>query len=195
MKKIMFDVGNVILKADHRITHDILKKYGVPEENTQNFYNNPDYMEFSRGRISGNDFYRSIVEKHVKFQLTYEQVVKAHDNHIYEVDSEVLDIVSRLSDIAVLTNTNEWQTLREKELVDLGKYSKKILRSHEMGMLKTDEGCFEKVIKELGIEPDKIIFIDDNRDNIEMAGSAGIECILFTDAKSLEKELKSKRIL
>lgn len=195
MKKVMFDIGNVILKADHRITFGMLKKYGVPEENIQCFYDNDDYREFSRGKISGNDFYRAIVEKHVKFPLTYEQAVEAHDKHIYEVDAEVIAIVSRLFDIVVLTNTNEWQTSRERELVDMEKYSKKIFRSHEMGMLKTDEGCFEKAVEELGVYPENIIFIDDSKDNIEKAKSAGIECILFTDAKSLEKELENKGVL
>ena len=195
MKKAMFDVGNVILKADHKITFDILKKYGVPEENAANFYNNADYAAFSRGKISRKDFYAAIVEKHVRFQLTYEQVVEAHDKHIYEVDTDVMRIVSGLPGIIVFTNTNEWQTNRERELVDLEKYSDKIIRSHEIGMLKADEGCFEKIIKEFELNPSEVIFIDDNKENIEKAMMAGMDGILFTDAKNLERKMKEKHLI
>ncbi len=67
--------------------------------------------------------------------------------------------------------------------------------SYEYGMLKTDEGCFEHIIKDLKILPNETVFIDDCKENVAMARNVGIEGILFSGAKDLEIELKKRGIL
>lgn len=45
------------------------------------------------------------------------------------------------------------------------------------------------------IIPSETIFIDDNKDNIEMANREGIQGIVFQNAKQLEYELKKMQII
>ncbi len=189
MQVIIFDVGNVIIKATHEITMRILGEYGVPEQRRGKFFDNPDYDVYSRGMMTSREFYNRLVETHLKFPLKYEQIVRAHDEHMYAVDSGVAGILEKLwgsgRELAFLTDTNEWQTRREKEMVNLAKYSEKIFRSHETHFLKTDEGCFEHVIKELGGDPASLLLVDDSPEKIEMARKHGLQTIQFLSAEQL----------
>lgn len=194
MKIIFFDVGNVIVKANHNITKKYLESLGVSKENSKNFFNNEDYYDFSRGKISGKEFYERLVSKHLKFDLSYEQIVSAHDMHLYDIDKDVMKIIKKIYsmkkyELGIITDTNIWQTRKEKELVDLSKYCKYIFRSHEMEMKKVDDGFFEKVLDELNVKGSEILFIDDLEVNLKKAKEVGIKTVLFKNGEKLGKEL------
>ena len=194
---IIFDVGNVIIQADHAITHKILQGYGVPKGRAEKFYKAPEYKEFCRGEITGKDFYSALVKKYLKFGLTYGQVVYAHNQHIYAADKNAIEIIKKLSkfDIAFLTDTNKWQTQRERELVDISVFSKTIFRSHETHMLKTDPGLFPYIIKKLKAKPADMLLIDDSPEKVKKAEQNGLRTICFESPNQLEKELKKQKLL
>src|SRR3989338_6993795 len=120
MTMLLFDVGNVIVEADHKITYRILQDYGTPIE--------------------------------------YQQVKDAHDSHLYGIDRAVVAILDRIpkSQLAFATNTNDWQTERERQLIGLTLYSDKIFRSNDIQMLKTDDACFPYIINQLQVESGQI---------------------------------------
>jgi len=125
--------------------------FGVPKELATSFFTVDEYQQFSRGLISGEDFYKALVDNHLKTNLIYDDIVMAHNEHIYEIDNQVVNIIKGLdSEIAILTDTNEWQTNREKELISLTKYSNNIFRFHETHMLKTDVDCFPYIVNKFG---------------------------------------------
>ena len=189
---LLFDVGNVIIDADHAITFKILEGFGVKPENAKLFYSNPQYQEFSRGRINEKEFYSLLIETYLKFSLTYDQVVYAHNQHIYALNKEVKKILDSLSraTLAFATDTNPWQTVRERELIDLRKYTDKIFRSHEIHMLKIDNGLFPYIINNLKEKPSEILLIDDSSEKIEVGKSYGLSTLQFKTAKQLESQLR-----
>jgi len=197
MLTILFDVGHVIIKSDHTITYKILKDHGVSEKNAKTFFTNKAYKDFSRGKINGKQFYQSLVDDYLQTPLSYEQVVNAHHKHIFALDKGVSRILSQLASkkLVFLTDTNAWQTEREKELVDLSIFSKTIFRSHEIHRLKTDPGCFPYIIKQLHCKPEQILLIDDNIKNIHLAQKHGLQTLHFIDAKQLREALKKKGLL
>ena len=67
--------------------------------------------------------------------------------------------------------------------------------SYEYGMLKNDEGTFKYILEKEKIIPSETIFIDDSKENIEMAIEEGIQGIIFENAKQLEYELKKMQII
>lgn len=172
----LFDVGNVIIRADHRVMRDQFTKLGV---NSDNFFKEA-YDEFSRGNLTGREFF-----KELNYPLSYEQVEKAHNDHLLDVDVEVVKLIPK--NVVFLTNTNEWQTRREKELIDLTQYSKRIYRSDEIHFLKTDPGCFPYIINLLGKD---LTLIDDSKENIAAAKKHGLRTHLFTNATNLAKFLR-----
>lgn len=196
MNIILFDVGNVIVKADHEITHRGLQDYGVPRGNAQLFFKNEEYLNFVRGKINGGGFYRALIEKYLKFPLSYRQVKDAHDNHLCGLDEAVVAILDRLpkNRLAFATNTNEWQTERERKLIDLGLYSGRIFRSNdnEIQMLKTDDAYFPHIVDKLQVKAGEIILVDDNLENVLEAKKYGIQTIQFSNAEQLLNELERR---
>lgn len=196
MKFIIFDIGNVIVNADHNITYKRLQEYGIPSDSSRKFFDNDEYKEFSRGNINGRSFYEALI-RYFGTSLTYNQIVKAHNEHLFGIDDNVVSILSRLpkESVVFLTDTNEWQTQRERELIDLTSYSDRIFRSHKIHMLKTDSNCFPHIIKRLGINPEKILLIDDSVEKVLMAQKYGLQTHQFTDSVQLTDYLTSKGIL
>ena len=188
---IIFDVGNVILKANHEITFKILRDLGVSEKRIKTFFKNKDYQEFSRGNINNKKFYQTLVEKYLQHNLSYDQIVNAHNQHIYEVDEEVIKLFQKLSPskLVFLTDTNTWQTDREKELINLLSYSDTIFRSHKMHMLKIDKNCFPHIINQLKCNPHQILLIDDSIEKIKAAQKYGLKTIQFKNPKQLVESL------
>ena len=62
--------------------------------------------------------------------------------------------------------------------------------SFDLGALKSDYGFFFRLLDKLEVSDDEVVFIDDNAQNIQCARRAGITSIQFTDAVTLEEELK-----
>ena len=190
-KFFLFDVGNVIVDADHAITYKILGDFGVALNKAKLFYSNDEYLEFSRGRISADAFYQALTEKYLEFPLNYEQVVYAHNQHMYAANKEVEKIIGKMSSykIGFVTDTNEWQTARERELVDLRKYSNIIFRSHELHMLKIDNGFFSYLASQLNERPENLLLIDDSPEKIALAEILGFHTITFKNPLQLSQAL------
>ena len=63
--------------------------------------------------------------------------------------------------------------------------------SCNLGMIKQDEGFFEKVLTMTNTNPEDVVYIDDWQKNLDAAQKAGIkETIKFVTAKDLRDELK-----
>lgn len=197
MTILLFDVGNVIVEADHEITHRRLQGYGISRDKAQLFFRNEEYFDFGRGKINGREFYSALIEKYLGFPLEYRQVKDAHDSHLHGIDQDVVAILDRMpkSQLAFATNTNEWQTEREMQLIDLRVYSDKIFRSNEMHMLKTDDDFFPHIVNQLQTPAGEIMLVDDNLENILKAQAHGIQTIQFSNAVQLLTELKRKGII
>ena len=92
-----------------------------------------------------------------------------------------------------ITNTNVWQNAVEKKFVDFSSFSDTIIRSNEVGMIKTEPTIFRLAIKRLDRED--ILFIDDGLANIKTAKSVGIESIqVKKNTPNLKRELKKAGI-
>lgn len=183
----VFDIGNVVITADHALTFHALEQDGVLPQNARRFFQNQAYKEFSRGRCSADHFYQALVATYLQTPLTYEQVVVAHDCHMFGVDSAVLDLIAQLppSSVQFLTDTNEWQTAREQSLVDLRRYAQQIIRSHETHYLKSTPRCFAALLEHWQRPAQEILLVDDNPQIITLAQQHGLTTHLFTGAAGL----------
>ena len=86
---------------------------------------------------------------------------------------ELVADTKRVLPVGCLSNTNDvhwsdtegkWSVLREFDVRFL---------SFEMGCVKPDQEIFERVTKTVGSEPNRILFLDDNRMNTDAATEAG----------------------
>jgi len=217
VKFVWFDVGNVIVRASHAITHAILRDLGVAPDKARLFFQCKPYLDFSRGKISPEQFARAL-RRLLKCHLADDVLQLAHDAHIYTVDYNVKEIIKALNRQPIrldfVTNTNEWQTrhienprspaemLFPVESVPLKNYGL-VIRSYDIGMLKTDPGFWNQALLMAHLwarDAPLILLIDDNPDNIAAAKAAGLQTYLYDTtfgkgAKKLHAMLKRRGLL
>ena len=70
-----------------------------------------------------------------------------------------------------------------------------IVVSGEEMTRKPFSDIYQTTLKRFDLKPEESLFIDDNKRNIEAAKAIGIQCILFSSPKQLEKELKKLYVL
>lgn len=108
-------------------------------------------------------------------------------------NEEVREIVRLLKNggykIALCSNTIPPHIEFHRRNGDFDIFPVQIL-SCEIGMRKPDEEIYEYTLKQLDVEADECIFIDDKLENVEGAKKVGIKAIFFKDVKQLKKELK-----
>jgi len=192
MDYVLFDVGGVVVNADHERTFKFLQDLEVPRDASKNFYNIEEYLRFAQGFVQGIEF-GAALNFVMGTNLGNPVIRNAHDMHIYEVAEGMPDQLERIpyDQRGFLTDTNPWQDERVDELIRLRDYTsvERIFRSHEMGMTKADDGCFEKVLGLLDADGDKVLLVDDSPEKIQMAQKYGLETILFTSVAQLEYKL------
>ena len=114
------------------------------------------------------------------------------------VNDDTVKLIERLKKkykILLLSNAmSDWlKTLLEKNsLMRLFDYT---VISADEKTAKPERRIFEIALLRAGVSADEVIFIDDNKRNIDGALRAGIEGIIFTDAKALESELIKRGVL
>ncbi len=206
--EVWMDVGNVIVMADHAITHRMLmEQYGVPREKAESFFANEDYEDFSRGILDEQQFYR-LQRARLGLspeQISFRQMYEAHAAHMTEVDQRVESIIACFyvggTALVFPTNTNRWQTRRiEDDLIDLSQFGH-VVRSHELGIRKRDPGGFvrfaEKIESRRGfrLDPSEILLIDDSDEEVKEGRALGLQVHQFRNAELLEVNLKQRGLL
>jgi epoxide hydrolase-like predicted phosphatase len=61
--------------------------------------------------------------------------------------------------------------------------------SAEIGIAKPDPAIFQYLLNELGFQPEKVVFIDDVKENVESAKSLGMQGIVFQSRQQTLDEL------
>jgi FMN phosphatase YigB (HAD superfamily) len=205
-KVLLFDIGGVVVKFNHEITFSYLQNLGVPRKKAELFFRCPEYADFCRGKISSREFYEALMGYFNTPGITYEQVKDASFLHAYAVIPETLELIDKLSKkyrIVITTDTNDWQTARQQQLVDLSRF--RFFRSDEMGVLKTDletvgsdgkkSSYFTQVAKTLGVKLNEMLLVDDNPTIIQMAGTDNVQSILFDQMENLTSLLKERKLI
>lgn len=173
IKVIAFDLGGVLVKEND---------YQLPEAE--------EILEKQFGNINTNDEYFSWATQELNLPITkIEEMVKDIVENIYELrESDIFDKLPKVK-FAVASNhlsfMNNW--FDETGLRSKFDY---ILISGDVGLEKPDRRFYEKLIEELGEKPEDILFIDDRKENIDGASTAGLSTLLYDDrSKSLTNEI------
>jgi FMN phosphatase YigB (HAD superfamily) len=63
----------------------------------------------------------------------------------------------------------------------------RVITSYERGICKSEQGAFDSIIKEAGVPPEQILFLDDIQANIDAAKKVGIDARLFTGWNKIDQ--------
>ena len=108
------------------------------------------------------------------------------------------DIVKRVStkhQTALVSNTNEIHYRLSLMKFEGLKILQKHYLSYQLHVMKPARGFYDAIIKNQGILPSTMLFIDDITKNVEAARSAGMQTVKFEGIALLETNLKTLGIL
>jgi glucose-1-phosphatase len=174
---VLFDLGGVLVELTgvpamlgwlrNRITADELWRHWLTS---------PTVRDFERGRLAADLFATQIIAE-MSLDVAPEEFLNTFTSWIAGLYPGALELVTSLPAglvRATLANTSvlHWPRLMN----DLGLQSAfhHHFPSHLTGRIKPDREAFQHVLDTLGCRAHAVLFLDDNRLNVETATSMGI---------------------
>ena len=199
IKNIIFDLSEVIISGFHKAEYIVEKNTNIKAEEflEQRKKVNDIFLDAMRGKYTENEYIEALL-KSANWNVNKEIIKKSIRQNLDTKVDGTMKIIEKLSEqyniILLSDHIKEWVEYILSTNKELEIFKHKYF-SYEYGKLKTDEGTFNYVLDTEKILPDETIFIDDSKENVEIANQNGICGIVFEDAKQLEKELQEMNII
>ncbi|MBI5396783.1 MAG: HAD-IA family hydrolase [Verrucomicrobia bacterium] len=174
---LLFDLGGVLVEFDGITPLVALSGGALTREQARRFWLLSDAVRrFETGRCNGEEFAAGVITElrlNIAPDLFLQQFV-SWDSGPMPGALELLDSLKPRFLLACLSNNNElhWRRLREETGL-LEKFHH-CFASQEIGHMKPDRESFEHVVRNLGVAPDRILFLDDNPECVDGARAAGL---------------------
>lgn len=188
IKNIIFDLGNVILNIDTKLSEKAFAKHGLI--NFGELYTLAAQSEiFDRlevGSISPSDFYNEF-RQITNSDLSNEIIRDCWNALILDYPPARIKLLADMKQkyrTFLLSNTNRIHYEYYNPIINLqfghdGLESlfEKAYFSHEIGLKKPESRVFMFVLEDSKLIASETLFIDDNKSNIEAASSLGIQTL------------------
>lgn len=195
IKAVIFDLGNVLVDLDPRISAE--KLAGSANKRVEDIYSIFSESEliklFEEGKISPEEFY-SRVKEILGFQAGIEKF-KEMWNEVFLLNPgnrKVYDLIRQLRPnytTALLSNTNLPHFEYLKAAFPVFDHFHHIFLSYEMGLVKPDPRIYRKALDVLNVDPAEVFYTDDRPDLIAAAAGMGIRAFVFKGYGQLVKDL------
>lgn len=179
---VVFDWGNVIGFDDRSIVVDFMCDSFHFSESEFETVNLEKRKAIKEGK-SDIDFWLDLAQtKGVHLPQDWAQRYTATLKKSVGTDSNMYMLIQELKEngmhIGMLSNIDDRYT---KLIRDFGFYEpfEPCLLSCEMGLQKPDPQAFELLLMTMNPPAEEIVFIDDNRENVEAAKKLGIDSVIF----------------
>jgi len=174
---LLFDLGGVIVTWKGIEGLRDFSGGKMTLEESRLFWLHSDWVRrFERGWCGVSEFIEGVREE-LGFRVSAERLREAFEGWDKGPMPGAAELLSRLKghyQLACLSNNEEihWNRLRREFRVD--RFFDRCYLSHLLGMIKPDPEIYQYVIDDLGIEPERILFFDDNPECVEGAREAGM---------------------
>lgn len=198
---ILLDLGNVLyeinMEKPYLLFKNFLQQHGITTTlSFVDFYQLQIFGEFERGMINSDLFHKKL-QTYFNIEISMNELKYIWNSMLIGIYSETPEFLRNLVNLpcklALLSNTNEFHY--EKFYPEMHKILELFDRtfySHKIGLAKPDNKCFEFVLNEFSIKPNRILYIDDTLSHIIAAKKLGYNVFHFnhkTNRKLLEKLL------
>jgi putative hydrolase of the HAD superfamily len=183
IRVLLFDYGGVLAEEGFREgLFSIARQQGLEPDA---FYKVAQEGVYDTGFVSGRgteaDFWRYMRDRFLlqgnDTSLTSEILQR------FVLRQRMIDLVRSLRKRGYLVGILSDQTVWLDQLDQNDRFYREFDRlyiSYRLGKGKRDSSLFDDVAADLGLSPDKLVFIDDNQGNVNRARSRGINGIVFT---------------
>ena len=188
---VIFDLGNVIIDIFYPETLDYIKSKVAPthQEKVATFYQTDFHKDYEKGLITSIAF-RDQVRAYFEEDWSDEFVDFLWNYLLGKIPSDRLKLVEELKkkyQVGILSNTNEIHINavneilnRDHDIESLDRIFDHIYFSHHMNLAKPDSLIYQKMIADLNTTPERELFFDDLKNNVDGAKSLGIQAYQVT---------------
>lgn len=200
IKALVFDMGGVILNLDgERCIKAFKERIGFNDiEDYLDLYHQKGYFsDLEEGRIGPEEFFAES-RRHSRPGTTDEEIRFCFDELLVDISPSAVELLRSCRGkyrLFVLSNNNpisraRFSRLLEEAGIPMEETFERTFFSYEMHLLKPGQEIYQKVVDEIGVRPDEILFIDDAAANIEGAESVGIRTLLHVPDADLKAEVE-----
>ncbi len=178
IKYVVFDVGGVLVElvGANKFIEWTKNQYKHEYEFYEAWIRSPAVRQFERGHCTKEFFVDTVIEE---MQLPVSAVqfteeFQSWPNGLLDGIADLLKQVKTKLPIACLSNTNELHWPNQKDADFLNTIFDQMFLSYQMGMVKPDQEIYAAMIEQIGLPASQILFLDDNKINVEGAAKAGL---------------------
>ncbi len=189
---VLFDFGGVLAEEGFRagLVAIALRNGLSPETFLQQAF----ALTFTGGYVTGK------MDEATFWQALREQTgIKGSDEELraeilsrFKLRPWMIEVVRKLREAgircAILSDQTNWLDELNETFGFFQEFDQ-VFNSYHLGKSKQDATIFDDIAKELQVNPEQILFIDDSSENIERAQTRGLQAIQFKDKESFMKEL------
>ena len=175
---IIFDFGDVLINLDKNASLEALKKLGLPSWNKQLDDIN---IQFEKGKITEVQF--MIEMKKMIPNASIDDIRAAWNSVLLDFPLDRLEFLQKLSHkyrLFLLSNTDEIHVAKFEHKVghtfarEFYQCFEKIYFSFEIGWRKPEPEAFNYIVKKHDLSMKRTLFIDDKKENTDIAASLGM---------------------
>jgi len=174
---VLFDLGGVLVELTGVSTMlGWLGNRMTAEELWSHWLTSPTVRDFERGRIAADLFAQQIIRE-MSLHVEQEEFLTTFTSWIAGLYPGALELVNSLPTgltRATLANTSVLHWPRLMNNLALEHHFHHHYPSHLTGRIKPDKEAFQHVLDTLGCRPGAVLFLDDNKLNVETATTLGI---------------------
>ena len=190
---VAFDLGNVLVKVDHlRFCRGLAELAGwPPQEIYAAVFQSRLETGYDRGRLSSREFHRRL-QARFRLDLPFPRFRDLW-NEIFDPLEDMQEVVARLArryPLYLLSNTNSlhFRYLRER-FASLLKHFRALILSYRVGSRKPEAAIFQALLREVGLPPARILYIEDNEDFVAAARTHGLTAWIFVSPQDFKERL------
>ena len=192
LEVILFDAGGVLVELTGEESMRALLQHRVTlEELWKLWLSSPAVRAFERGQIDADSFARELILE-LKLEIEAQPFLDAFTGWMAGVYPGALELVARIPRSyrrAVLSNSNALHWPRALDQLGLRGVFDAHFASHLTGKIKPDPDAFQHAIEALGCRADQVLFLDDNRINVEAAVAFGMQARVVRGVLEAERAL------
>lgn len=201
-KAVIFDFGNVIINIELQRIYQTFAKFTSksPAYIEKRITEDQIFRRYESGQFTDEEF-REVIRQTLGFPLSDHEVDTAWNAILLDIPTDRIELISNIRKkypVYLLSNTNNIHITASNNYLkkthginNLDILFDKLYLSYEMGLWKPDAEIYYEVLRANRLQPNEVIFFDDNLHNIESAKAIGMQTILVEPPTSIIEYCKN----
>lgn len=203
-KFFYFDLGNVLLTFDHHTAcAQVGELLGVPAAKVwEVMFASELQSRHEQGLVSSRRVYETVCRQCCDGRRQWPDDRQFHVAHsdIFRLHVPLMPVVTQLyasgHPLGILSNTCEehWKHICDTRFPVLARLFRVAVLSYQQRRSKPEPGIYEAAVRQAGVEPKDVFFVDDREENVEGALQAGLDAVRFHTPRQLAAALRGRGV-